>query len=97
MPGRYLRLACAEEATMLTDEGKGRLVDLAMEMVELDRLAKEVSAAKYQNEVATAGLKERVEDWVDKVKEVADRFGPASYTISLNVPWGVSVSFTWES
>ena len=34
--------------------------------------------------------------WLDKVKEIAERFKAESFTITLGVPFGVSASFAWK-
>jgi hypothetical protein len=68
--------------------------DLSVAMADLSNRAQELSA-QGQAFGPTDDIKKRVQEWVDSVLEVADRFKAKTYTVSLNIPWGVSASFTW--
>jgi hypothetical protein len=71
--------------------------DFSLAMADLSNRAQELSA-QGQAFGPTDDIKQLVQEWVDSVLEVAEHFKAKTYTISLNIPWGVSVAFTfWES
>jgi hypothetical protein len=69
--------------------------DLATALVDLNIIEKELSGLA-QAYGPTADVQKRLEEWLEKLQNLVKRFKPKSYTISANIPWGVSVAFTWE-
>ncbi len=44
-----------------------------------------------------AGLRDRVKEWLEKVRQLAQEFSPEGYSLSLNIPFGVSLGFSWTA
>jgi hypothetical protein len=68
---------------------------LAKDLAELRQLSEDVKkdlAADYFN----AGIGDRIANWLLKVHEIARVYKAVDYTITLGVPIGVSLSFTWS-
>jgi len=50
-----------------------------------------------QRGVDVAGLDERIYKWLDRVRKTALKFDAKDFTISLQIPFGLSASFTWPA
>jgi hypothetical protein len=68
--------------------------NLAADLAELQAFGKEIEDAVATQ--MTGALKDRIAKWISKVREVARVYKAIDYTITLGVPVGVSVSFTWS-
>ena len=55
------------------------------------------SSINQMAQMAPASVEDKVREWVQKVRNIADKFGPTSYAISVGIPLGLSASFTWTT
>jgi hypothetical protein len=81
---------------MLTDETRDGLADLALEIAELDQLARDLSEAQGPTYLIGADLRQRLRTWIDEVSGLAERLQVENYTVTVCVPLGVSAAFTWK-
>jgi len=71
------------------------LTELPAELVEVWKLGRDI---EDQNRYKDAKwLEDRLRQWLERVRELAQKFGPASFTVALGVPFGVQVSLTWPA
>jgi hypothetical protein len=68
---------------------------LAKDLADLRQLGEQVSQDMAANYVS-ASIEDRIEKWLLKLQEIAKAYKAVDYTITLGVPLGVSVSFTWS-
>lgn len=66
--------------------------ELATELANLQRANAVESAIS-----AGASLDEPIRKWLDNVRGIGRRFDARDFTISVQVPFGLSASFTWAS
>jgi cell fate regulator YaaT (PSP1 superfamily) len=96
MPSGIAWLCVKDRLTvsMFTADEREEMEGLAQDLAELRTLGKEIddALAGYM----TADFKDRIEKWLLKVQEVAKSYKAVDYTITLGVPLGVAVSFTWS-
>ncbi len=39
---------------------------------------------------------EKVGEWFKKAREIANKYDPQSFAVSVGIPFGAQVSFTWQ-
>jgi hypothetical protein len=75
--------------------GQDDLSGLARELAALHAIEQEM---QDQSKMLGAGrIEDKLKEWLEKVRSIAEEFGPASFTISVGVPLGASVSSTWPT
>ena len=42
-------------------------------------------------------LRDKLKDWIEKGRELTNEFKPDSYSVTLNVPFSVSIGFSWNT
>jgi hypothetical protein len=71
------------------------LTELPVELVEVWKLGREIEVQ------ATAKgpdwLEKRLKEWLERVQQLAQKFGPDSFAVSLGIPFGIQVSLTWPA
>jgi hypothetical protein len=82
------------EAIMLTDETRDGLADPALEMAELDQLARDLSEVQGPTYLIEADLRQPLRTWIDEVSGLAEQLQVENYTITLCVALAVSAAFT---
>jgi len=40
---------------------------------------------------------EKVGEWLKKAREIANKYHPQSFAVSVGIPFGAQVSFTWQT
>jgi hypothetical protein len=50
----------------------------------------------FAHALGAGGVDDRLRDYLASVRELAERWQPYSYQITLGLPLGVSVGFTWQ-
>jgi len=68
---------------------------LAKDLADLRQLSEQVNQDLASN-YFSASIEDRIEKWLLKLQEIAKAYKAVDYTITLGVPLGVSVSFTWS-
>ncbi len=76
--------------------------EFSRELAALNELGQEI--AKVSQEIARpsvdfarAGLEEKLREYLERARKLAEKFGPESFSVSVGFPLGVQVSLTWSS
>ena len=68
----------------------------ASDFRELLALQKQVKS-RIEVSYDLSGIEDTLKKWLDKIREIAQKYGPASYTITTGIPLGVNASFSWPT
>jgi len=77
--------------------------ELSQELAELYNLGRQIQALPSPlSETPTqevfawkSDLEEKMREYVERARKLAEKLGPSSMTISVGFPWGAQISMTW--
>jgi hypothetical protein len=76
----------------------GQSDELSQELAELYNLAEQIrsfSETPGERALLKQDLEEKMREYVERARKLAEKFGPSSMTISVGFPWGAQISLTW--
>ncbi len=47
--------------------------------------------------IARFTREEKIGEWFKKAREIANKYQPQSFAVSVGIPFGAQVSFTWQT
>lgn len=80
------------EMEYLSPELQRDLIEL-MKLQEITRLQPEIMmgpTAQFPGE-------DKIGEWLKKAREIANKYHPQSFGVSVGIPFGAQVSFTWQT
>jgi hypothetical protein len=80
---------------MFPAEQSGELSQDLAELYDLGRQIQSLSETPERGVFAKKDLEEKMREYVERARKLAEKLGPSSMTISVGFPWGAQISMTW--
>ena len=73
--------------------------DLQKDLIELMKLQETLGfqSGITMGTIARFPGEEKIREWLNKARGIANKYHPQSFTVSVGIPLGAQVSFTWQT